>query len=169
MAAFARIATIELARYGVTVDALCPNALTRMTEGTILPDDPTEEQQEQWHPRWNAPVVTWLASAESRGVTGRVFEARGDLLGVLEGWVRGPRSEAVEDPREVGPVVAALLEEARVPSGMDGMPGSRPSPRRCPGRPAGAEGGGRRRGRPGRASSRPRCRGSGSGATGRRR
>jgi NAD(P)-dependent dehydrogenase (short-subunit alcohol dehydrogenase family) len=128
IAAFARIAAVELARYGVTVNALCPNALTRMTEGTILPDDPTEEQQERWHPRWNAPVVTWLASAESRAVTGRVFEARGDYLGVLEGWVRGPRSEAVEDPREVGPVVAALLEEARVPSGMDGLPGSPPQP-----------------------------------------
>ncbi len=128
IAAFARIAAIELARYGVTVNALCPNALTRMTEGTVLPERPTEEEQERWHPRWNAPVVTWLASAESRAVTGRVFEARGDYLGVLEGWTRGPRGEAIEDPREVGAVVSALLDEARTPSGIDGVPGSPPQP-----------------------------------------
>ena len=40
-------------------------------------------------PRWIAPIVTWLASTESAGVTGRVFEASGQFLAVAEGWHRG--------------------------------------------------------------------------------
>ena len=35
-------------------------------------------------PRWIAPIVAWLASEESAGVTGRVFEASGQFLAIAE-------------------------------------------------------------------------------------
>ncbi len=60
-------------------------------------------------PRWIAPIVTWLASAESKDVTGRVFEASGNVLAIAEGWVRGPRQNPIEDPSALGPVVHELL------------------------------------------------------------
>ena len=66
------------------------------------------------------PIVTWLASDESAGVTGRVFEASGRVLAVAEGWHRGPRAEPVDDPTQLGPVVADLLAKARPNAGMDG-------------------------------------------------
>jgi hypothetical protein len=47
-------------------------------------------------------------------------------LAVAEGWVRGPVHEPVEDPTQLGPVVAELLAAARPNSGMDGRPGSWP-------------------------------------------
>jgi len=128
IASFTHIAAMELARYGVTVNAVAPVALTRMTEG-LGPAPETDEEREMRSPRWIAPIVTWLASAESRGVTGKVFEASGQTLAIAEGWHRGPSHAPVEDPTEIGPVVAELLKGARTPAGMDGRDGSWPIPK----------------------------------------
>jgi NAD(P)-dependent dehydrogenase (short-subunit alcohol dehydrogenase family) len=127
IAAFTNIAALELGRYGVTVNAVAPVALTRMTEG-LGPAPETEEEREQRSPRWIAPIVTWLASTESRGVTGRVFEAAGNVLAVAESWHRGPATAPVEDPTQLGPVVADLLAKARKNAGMDGQDGTWPQP-----------------------------------------
>lgn len=128
IAAFTNIAALELARYGVTVNAVAPVALTRMTEG-LGPAPETDEEREMRSPRWIAPIVTWLASAESKAVSGRVFEASGQTLAIAEGWVRGPRTAPLDDPTKLGPVVEELLSQARKNSGMDGQPGSWPQPR----------------------------------------
>ena len=128
IATFTLIAAEELARYGVTCNAVAPGALTRMTEG-LGPAPETDEEREMRSPRWIAPIVTWLASAESKGVTGRVFEASGQTLASAEGWVRGPRTAPIDDPTKLGPAVEELLAQARKNSGMDGTPGGWPQPR----------------------------------------
>jgi NAD(P)-dependent dehydrogenase (short-subunit alcohol dehydrogenase family) len=125
IAAFTNIAALELHRYGVTVNAVAPVALTRMTEG-LPPRPETDLEREQRSPRWIAPVVTWLASDQSRHVTGRVFEASGTFLAIADGWHRGPRAEPVEDPAAIAAVVDKLLAEARQNAGMNGEPGSWP-------------------------------------------
>ena len=119
IAAFTVIAARELARYGVTVNAVAPGALTRMTEDLSL-GQASEAAREAMHPRWIAPIVTWLASRESSGVTGRIFEATGRLFAVAEGWHRGPGAEPVDDPTRLGPIVADLVARVRKNSGMDG-------------------------------------------------
>ena len=119
IAGFTIIAARELRRYGVTVNAIAPGALTRLTEG--LSSGPvSDEDRVRRSPRWIAPIVTWLASTESREVTGRVFEASGDMLAIAEGWHRGPTVEQVEDPTVLGPVVEKLMVQARKNAGMDG-------------------------------------------------
>jgi len=128
IASFTNIAALEMARYGVTVNAVAPVALTRMTEG-LGPAPESDEDREKRSPRWIAPIVTWLASDESAEVTGRIFEASGDVLAVSEGWVRGPKHAPVDDPTVLGPIVAELLSKARKNSGMDGTPGGWPQPR----------------------------------------
>ncbi len=128
IAAFTTIAALELGRYGVTVNAVAPVALTRMTEG-LGPAPETDEEREMRSPRWIAPIATWLASAESKDVTGRVFEVSGNVLAIAEGWVRGPRQFPVEDPAVLGPIVRGLLAKARLNSGMDGEPGGWPQPK----------------------------------------
>ena len=112
----------------MTVNCVAPVALTRMTEG-LGPAPETDEEREMRSPRWIAPIVTWLASAESAGVTGRVFEASGQTLAIAEGWVRGPKHAPVEDPTLLGPIVEELVSQARKNSGMDGTPGGWPQPR----------------------------------------
>jgi NAD(P)-dependent dehydrogenase (short-subunit alcohol dehydrogenase family) len=128
IASFTNIAALEMARYGVTVNAVAPVALTRMTEG-LGPAPESDEDREKRSPRWIAPIVTWLASDEAADVTGRIFEASGDVLAVSDGWVRGPKHAPVDDPTILGPIVAELLSKARKNSGMDGTPGGWPQPR----------------------------------------
>jgi NAD(P)-dependent dehydrogenase (short-subunit alcohol dehydrogenase family) len=118
IATFTIIAAMELERYGVTVNAIAPTALTRMTEDLGL--GASEESKATMDPRWIAPVCTWLASPQSAGVTGRVFEASGGWLAVAEAWHRGPSAPPVDDPGEVDAVVRKLLADARPNSDMFG-------------------------------------------------
>jgi NAD(P)-dependent dehydrogenase (short-subunit alcohol dehydrogenase family) len=117
IAAFTIIAARELRRYGITVNAMSPHAQTRMTEG--LRERSAEEVASR-DPRWIAPVIVWLASRESRHVTGRVFEAGGGILAVLEGWHRGPGAVPIDDPAKIGPVLSELAEQARRNADMRG-------------------------------------------------
>jgi len=126
IAAMTIIAAEELHRYGVTVNAIAPAALTRMTEDLMQLSD---EQREQMAPKWIAPIVTWLASPESRWVTGRVFDVSGRALSIAEGWHRGPSVEAIDDPTLLGPAVEQLMSDARPNADMTG------ADREGPGRP----------------------------------
>ncbi len=121
IAAFTVIAAQELHRYGVTVNAIAPGALTRMTENLGL-GSMDEEGKAMMSPEWIAPICTWLASSESSNVTGRVFEASGRVLGVANTWHRGPTVEPTGDPREIGPLVQQLMADAQPNSNMEGAP-----------------------------------------------
>jgi NAD(P)-dependent dehydrogenase (short-subunit alcohol dehydrogenase family) len=117
IAAFTVIASRELLRYGVTVNAIAPIANTRLTENLR---EYTEEEKLRRDPRWIAPVVTWLASAESSSVTGRIIEAGNGTVAIAEGWHRGPTTEQMADPVAVGPVLMDMVARARKNAGMNG-------------------------------------------------
>ncbi len=121
-AAKAGIATLtlvqaaELGRYGVTANALAPAARTRMTEG-VFTDMMAEVEAGQFDalaPDNVAPIVAWLCSTDSTGVTGRLFEVEGGKLGIATGWQHGPTRDKGDrwDPAELGAVVRELLAEA---------------------------------------------------------
>lgn len=121
IAGFTVIAAQELDRYGVTVNAISPGALTRLTENL----DPGREEVPEEHfdpsaPDNIAPVAVWLASKEARDVTGRVFIVAGGTVSVGEGWRRGPTAtkEARWDPAELGGVIPGLVEKAQPNSRM---------------------------------------------------
>src|SRR3546814_1807454 len=54
-------------------------------------------------PDWVASLVTWLASAGSAGVSGRIFEAWGNGYSVIESWQHGPQTASTKDPSSLGP------------------------------------------------------------------
>jgi NAD(P)-dependent dehydrogenase (short-subunit alcohol dehydrogenase family) len=117
VAAFTIIAARELERYGITVNAIMPHAQTRMTEGIR---ERSAEEIASRDPRWIAPVVVWLASTQSNGITGRVFEAGGGILAALEGWHRGPSAEPTANPQQIGAVLRDLAQRARRNADMSG-------------------------------------------------
>lgn len=121
IASFSIISALELHRYGVTVNAIAPGALTRMTEDLGM-GNLEGDAKDRMSPRWIAPICTWLASEESAGVTGRVFEASGRTLAVANMWHRGPGVEPVDDPTLLGPLVEQLMAEAQPNSDMQGQP-----------------------------------------------
>ena len=120
IAAFTVIAAQELVKYGVTVNCLAPTAWSRLTAPLMGGDGATDEFKEQISPRWIAVTTAWLASPEAANVTGRVFDIRGETLGIAEGWHLGPTAVQPDDPAELGPVVAELMAKARLNASMDG-------------------------------------------------
>lgn len=121
IAMFTQIAATELERYGVTVNAIAPLALTRMNEG--LPDmvAMNDEERELMSASRVAQVATWLASTRSSGVTGRVFEVSADWVAIAEGWHRGPTGEAAGDAETLDQTMRALLEKARPNADINGQ------------------------------------------------
>ena len=63
-------------------------------------------------------MVTWLASTDSADVTGQVIESSGLVLAIAEGWHRGPSTEPVRSPGEVGPRVRELLRRRPPPHAL---------------------------------------------------
>jgi len=120
IAAFTVIAAQELGKYGVTVNALAPTAFTRMTAPLMGGADAPENLKDAISPRWIAVTATWLASPEAAKVTGRIFDIRGENLGIAEGWHLGPVAKQTDDPADLGPVMAELMSKARLNADMSG-------------------------------------------------
>jgi NAD(P)-dependent dehydrogenase (short-subunit alcohol dehydrogenase family) len=123
-AAKAGIATLtlvqaaELARYGITANALGPNARTRMTESVFGAQMSRKENEfDIYAPENMTPLVTWLVSKESAGVTGQVFELKGGKISLSQGWTDGPAEDkgARWNAAELGPVIKRLLTK-RIPA-----------------------------------------------------
>lgn len=102
----------ELARYGITANALAPNARTRMTEGAFGEAMSRKDGDfDVFAPENAAPLVAWLCSAASADVTGQVFELLGGKLSLCHGWNDGPAEDAgrMWQADEVGGAVDRLL------------------------------------------------------------
>jgi NAD(P)-dependent dehydrogenase (short-subunit alcohol dehydrogenase family) len=119
IAAMSVIAARELERYGVTVNAIYPTAMSRLTEdifatrreefaaGAVPGFDPLDASNV-------APLVAWLGSSASSAITGRVFGVRGGRITVAEGWHAGPRieKEGRWNVAELGTLIPELVEQA---------------------------------------------------------
>ncbi|MEY9990589.1 NAD(P)-dependent dehydrogenase (short-subunit alcohol dehydrogenase family) [Streptomyces sp. V4I8] len=117
------VAAAELARYGVQVNAIAPAARTRMTERTFAETMTAPSAGfDTMAPENVSPLVVWLGSAVSEGVTGRVFEVEGGRITVMEGWRAGPTVDqgARWTPEGVGAAVVKLVGEAGVPGAVYG-------------------------------------------------
>jgi NAD(P)-dependent dehydrogenase (short-subunit alcohol dehydrogenase family) len=121
-AAKAGIATLtlvqaaELGRYGITANAICPIARTRMTEGAFGDSmKAPEEGFDENDPANVSPFIAWLASPQSREVTGRVWEVFGGTITVFDGYRREQTVDIGKrwDAAEVGPAVESLLAKAQ--------------------------------------------------------
>ena len=107
----------EMGRYGVTANALAPQARTGMTEDVFadMMKIPEDGSFDQYDPENVAPLLVWLASAESSHVTGQCFEIFGGRLSIAEGWHSGPEVDKAArwDASEIGEAVDSLLSQGR--------------------------------------------------------
>ncbi|MCC4117566.1 SDR family oxidoreductase [Aromatoleum toluclasticum] len=116
IASLTLVQAAELARYGVTANALAPSARTSMTESAMaaVVKKPEDGSFDLWAAENVAPLVVWLGSPLSRHVTGQVFEAQGGRISLCDGWRTGVTRDkgARWQPAEVGEAVDAILAEA---------------------------------------------------------
>lgn len=120
IAGFTVIAAMELARYGVTVNAVAPTALTRLTDD--LPAAREMAEKVDLTPEGVSPVVLWLASPAARDVTGRVLSVMGGTIAVAEGWAYGPEIHSDErwTTERLDDVLPGLLAQAAPNADMTG-------------------------------------------------
>ncbi|MEK9521083.1 SDR family oxidoreductase [Streptomyces venezuelae] len=118
------VAAAETARYGVQVNAIAPAARTRMTERTFAGTmaAPGGDAFDAMAPENVSPLVVWLGSPDSAGVTGRVFEAEAGRITVMEGWRPGPTADkgARWTPVEAGEAARKLLASSEPPQPVYG-------------------------------------------------
>lgn len=121
IAAFTIILAEEMAKYNVTVNAIAPIARTRLTTDAtpqlaaifrMVENAPFDAL----NPKSIAPLVVYLASDKSAGVTGQVFRIAGNIIWLMGGW----RSVAMKKkskkeywmPEELDDVVRDMLKNA---------------------------------------------------------
>ena len=119
IAALTLVQATELARYGITANALAPAARTAMTE-SAMPDvvkAPDDGSFDAWAPENVAPLVVWLGSEASGQVTGQVFESQGGRISLADGWRTGTTEDKGSrwQVQEIGPVIEQLLAQAPAP------------------------------------------------------
>lgn len=83
------ISALELARYGVTVNAIAPSARTRMTESAFGELQPPEGF-DPMNPANIAPIVVALSADQAQNITGQTFLVWGGLVSPLRPWDIGP-------------------------------------------------------------------------------
>ena len=117
---FTLIAAQELQRYGVTVNAIAPNARTRMTEAAFGEIPPPENGFDAADPANNSPIVVALCADEARDITGQVFFIYGGVVNMLSGWEAGELFASDErwDPDALLQELRDRLPDGAAPPGM---------------------------------------------------
>ncbi len=113
--ALTAIAAMELRPYGVTVNAIAPNARTRMTEAAFG-DLSAGEGFDVLDPANISPALVALCADGSQHITGQCLFLSGGAVNVLSPWESGEL--VVKNARwEPSELLAALLE--RFPDGLE--------------------------------------------------
>jgi NAD(P)-dependent dehydrogenase (short-subunit alcohol dehydrogenase family) len=117
---FTLIAAQELQRYGVTVNAIAPNARTRMTEAAFGEIPPPDDGFDAADPANNSPVVVALCADEAQDITGQVFFVYGGIVNMLSGWQAGEVFTSGErwDPDVLLQELRERLPDGAAPPGM---------------------------------------------------
>jgi len=85
----------EMAKYGVTSNAVAPMARSRMTLGSATTagimgeKPPTDGSFDVWAPENLSPLIVYLASDQAADITGHVFTVMGGKITLFMPWALG--------------------------------------------------------------------------------
>ncbi|KUL40527.1 3-oxoacyl-ACP reductase [Streptomyces regalis] len=75
---------LALAKYGVTANAICPRARTRMTEDVFAGLDQPENGLDPLAPEHVAPLVGYLAAPAAARINGQLLVVHGGMVAIVE-------------------------------------------------------------------------------------
>jgi multifunctional beta-oxidation protein len=97
IAGFTRVVAKDLARFGVTANAISPGAQTRMTDS--IPESTRDMRKGEFllppegtlttEPDQVAPMIAWLSSDQAEDVTGRIFHTVGNRVSLMNSPEQG--------------------------------------------------------------------------------
>jgi NAD(P)-dependent dehydrogenase (short-subunit alcohol dehydrogenase family) len=125
IAAFAQIVAQENWKHGITVNAVCPAARTRMTEGAygdrLGGQEGAASDFDFWHPDNVAPFVAYLCSDASAHISGKVFGVQGDAVELYRPFTS---EAAIENggSRWTADLLSSRVEELFAATGMEPAP-----------------------------------------------
>jgi len=107
IAGFTRVCAIELAKYGITCNALVPVAKTRMTEDLAAFSALGEGELDPAH---ISPVMIFLASDLAKDINGKFFLIRGPQISMMEVRVTdGASKEDMWTPQEIADSIDNIM------------------------------------------------------------
>lgn len=121
VASLTLVAAKELARYGVRVNAILPQARTRLTESAfgdaLVAKDGGANGFDRWDPANVSPFVGYLAGP-SCPITGEVFVVGGSRVQRVRPWERDPEWTLRADGRWTVAELEKAVAAAGVPKGQ---------------------------------------------------
>ncbi len=117
LATMAIIIDKEMAKYGVTANAIAPIARTRLTvdatpsTAAIMGREVQEGEFDIFGPQNISPLVAWLASDDAKDVHGEIFRVGGGTVWLMQGWhtVGKVSKRATWEPDDLGSQLKAEL------------------------------------------------------------
>ncbi|MGD9797386.1 MAG: SDR family NAD(P)-dependent oxidoreductase [Acidimicrobiia bacterium] len=116
--------SLELASIGVTVNAIGPGAVTRISAGVSgatevkEPDEYDPDGFDPLNPAMSSPVVAWLASDEASHVSGQCIRAMRSQIFLMQGWTEARTIDnggSYWDATKLGRRMDAELFQTRAP------------------------------------------------------
>jgi hypothetical protein len=117
VASLTQVAAKELARYGVRVNAILPQARTRLTQSAFGDALAAKDGFDRWDPANVSPFVVYLAGPACR-ISGEVFVVGGSRVQRLRGWERDPGWKLQTEGRWTVANLEKAVAGAGVPEGQ---------------------------------------------------
>lgn len=118
VASLTQVAAKELERYGVRVNAILPQARTRLTEATFGDAlAASEDKFDRWDPANVSPFVAYLASPTTQ-LSGEVFVVGGSRVQRVKPWERDPNWKLQTDGRWTVADLEKAVSDAGIPTGQ---------------------------------------------------
>jgi NAD(P)-dependent dehydrogenase (short-subunit alcohol dehydrogenase family) len=115
VASLTQVAAKELERYGVRVNAILPQARTRLTEGAFGAALAAEEGEfDRWSPANISPFVAYLISTAS-AINGEVFVVGGSRVQRVKPWQEDPEWKLLGNGRWTVSDLEVAVAEVGVP------------------------------------------------------